>query len=102
MVVDVSPEVLVALGAVLTVLMQVLKWLNVINETTSDGVQRIAAGVLAGIAVVVANYTVFLSVDWANPVTAVLSLAGVAGELWLMATGIYHLLYKPAAKLLNK
>ena len=102
MVTEVSPEILVALAAVLTVLMQVLKWLNVINETTSDGVQRIAAGVLSGVAVVIANYTLFLEVDWSNPVNAVLSLAGTAGALWVMATGVYHLLYQPAAKLLKK
>lgn len=102
MVTEVSPEILVALGAVLTVLMQVLKWVNLINEDTTDAVQRIAAGVLAGVAVIVANYTIFLEVDWSNPVNAVLSLAGTAGALWVSATGVYHLLYKPVSQLLKR
>lgn len=102
MVTEVSPEVLAVMAAILTVLMQALKWFNLINENTSDGVQRIAAGVLSAVAVIVANYTLFLEVDWSNPVSALLSLAGTAGALWVMATGVYHLLYKPVAESLKR
>jgi len=101
MVVDVSPVTLGLLGALLTIVMQALKWFNLINDQTSDGAQRIVAAVLAAVATVAANYTVLLEADWSNPVSAVLGLSTVAFALWGIGTGVYHGLYKPVAERLT-
>jgi len=91
--IEVTPVLIATLGALVMVVMQVLKWSNLVPEDATSNVQRIIVAVLAGGAAIAVNYTSFLSVDWSDPLNAVLNLAQLAGALWLVATGSYSALY---------
>lgn len=91
--IEVNPALIVTLGALVMVVMQVLKWSNLVNENTSVAAQRVIVAVLAGVATIAVNYTVFLNLDFSDPLQAVLNLAQMVAALWLVATGAYHALY---------
>lgn len=92
--IEVNPALIATLGALVMVVMQVLKWSNLVNENTSVAAQRIIVAVLAGVATIAVNYTAFLNLDFSDPLQAVLNLAQMVATLWLVATGAYHALYE--------
>jgi len=91
--IEVTPVLIATLGALVMVVMQVLKWTKLVPDEASSNVQRIIVAVLAGVAAIAVNYTSFLNLDWADPLNAILNLAQLAGALWLVATGAYHALH---------
>lgn len=91
--IEVNPALIATLGALVMVVMQVLKWSNLVNENTSVAAQRIIVAVLAGVATIAVNYTAFLNLDFSDPLQAVLNLAQMVAALWLVATGAYHALH---------
>jgi hypothetical protein len=91
--IEVNPALIVTLGALVMVIMQAIKWANLVNDNTSVAAQRILVAVLAGGAALAANYTAFLNLDFSEPLQAVLNLAQMVAALWLVATGAYHALY---------